>query len=351
MAGGVAVSESEDRTQAPSKLRRQQARDRGQAAHSPELTTAVALLAVAAVLSWCGPRRMTALYGLVRQPLLDAPVLSLSADGGEIVGQLRGHASAIVLPLIMILSISWIAALLAHQGQVLGLWAPGRLAPDIGRLWTFGQGRGFAVNAGRGFWSVLKAIVVAVVAAFTIRSQWSALQSLSRVDNPELAVAAGFALRNLTLALAVAMLGLGLLDYALATQRFEATLRLSPEEHREDLRAAEGDPSLRTRRRRLAKSWRIDSPEALADASLVLKGPLGLTVVLVGGPAPRPVSIRTIVAGAQGDKVRRATSKASIPNFNAPALARKLSRCRPAGSPLAPEILAELRPFWPVKPV
>ncbi len=343
------MSDSEDRTQAPSKHRRQQARDRGQAAHSPELTAAAALLAAAVVLSWCGPMLVTALLGLIRQPLLDSPILFLSADGAEIATQLRMHASAIVIPLVMILSTSWLAALAAHQGQVLGLWAPGLLAPDIGRLWTFGQGRGFAANAGRGVWSVLKAIVVVVVAAFAIRSDWPALQSLSRVDNPELALASGFALRNLTLALAVAMLGLGILDYALATLRFEATLRLSPEEHREDLRAAEGDPSLRTRRRRLAKAWRIDSPEALADASLVLTGPLGLTVVLVGGPVPRPISIRTIVGGAQGDKVRRTSSKAGIPNVAAPALARKLSRRRPIGSPLPPEALSELTPFWPTK--
>lgn len=344
------MSEAEDRTQAPSKLRRQQARERGQAAHSPELTAAAALLAAASVLSWCGPVLVTALLGLVRQPLLESPVLSLSADGAEITAQLRGHASAIVVPLIMILSTSWLAALAAHQGQVLGLWAPGMLAPDIGRLWTFGQGRGFTANAGRGVWSVLKAIVVVVVASLAIRSQWSALQSLSRVDSPELALVAGLALRNLTLALVVAMLGLGVLDYVFATRRFEATLRLSPEEHREDLRAAEGDPFLRTRRRRLAKAWRIDSPEALAGGSLVLTGPLGLTVVLVGGPSPRPVSIRTIVAGARGDKVRRASSEAGISNVDAPALARKLSRRRPIGSPLPPEILAELRPFWPLKP-
>ena len=92
------MSEAEDRTQAPSKLRRQQARERGQAAHSPELTAAAALLAAASVLSWCGPVLVTALLGLVRQPLLESPVLSLSADGTEITAQLRGHASAIVVP-------------------------------------------------------------------------------------------------------------------------------------------------------------------------------------------------------------------------------------------------------------
>ena len=341
------MSDSEDRTQAPSKLRRQQARERGQVAHSPELTAAAALLAVAGILTLCGPSLVAALVELVRQPLLGTPGLSISPD--DIADQLRRQAFAIAAPLTLVLSTSWLAAFVAHQGQVQGLWAPAMLAPDIGRLWTFGQGKGFAAGAGRGVWSLIKAVVVTVVAALMIRSQWPAFQRLAQVDNPELTLAAGLALRNLTLALSAAMIGLGLLDFTFASQRFETMLKLSPEEHREELRAAEGDPSLRARRRRLAQAWRVDSPEALAGASLVLNGSLGLTVVLMGGPAPRPVSIRLVVAGSPGDRVRRTTTRMGIPQVQAPILARKLSRRRPIGTPLPLEILAELKSCWPEK--
>ncbi len=342
------MSESEDRTQEPSKLRRRQARDHGQAAHSPELTAAAALLAAAAVLSWCGPSLAGTLVEMIRQPLLETPALSISGDASEVATLLRSRAYALATPLAMILAASWLAAFAAHQGQVRGLWAPSVLAPDVGRLWTLGQGRGFAANGLRGVWSLVKAVVVVVVAAATIRSQWPMFQAPARVEPQGLALVAGHALRDLTFALALALLVLGLLDFMMASQRFEATLRLTPEEHREDLRAAEGDPSLRARRRRLAQAWRVDSPEALHGASLVLTGSLGLTVVLVGGPLPRPISIRTVVAGPPGEKVRRATAKSGIPHAQVPHLARKLSRRRPIGAPLPAEILAELEPFRPI---
>ena len=62
--------------------------------------------------------------------------------------------------------------MLAHQAQVRGLWAPGLLAPDPSRLWAGGSGPGFATKAGRGFWSLVKAGVILVIAGWTIRSGW-----------------------------------------------------------------------------------------------------------------------------------------------------------------------------------
>ena len=62
---------SDDRTQPPSKRRRQMARQHGQAAHSPELTAAAGwVVAAVAMLSWCGGDLAVALAGLVSDSLL-----------------------------------------------------------------------------------------------------------------------------------------------------------------------------------------------------------------------------------------------------------------------------------------
>ena len=100
--------------------------------------------------------------------------------------------------------------------------------------------------------------------------------------------------------LALVMLVLGLADYGLRYLRFEALLRTTAEEQREDQRMMEGDLPLRARRRRIARAWRGDAPELLAGASLILGGPHGLTVVLAGGPPPRRVTIRTVAQGNTG---------------------------------------------------
>jgi flagellar biosynthetic protein FlhB len=47
-------------------------------------------------------------------------------------------------------------------------------------------------------------------------------------------------------------------DYALRYLRFEAMLRTTTQEHREDQRAMEGDLASRAHRRRLAQTWRAE---------------------------------------------------------------------------------------------
>ena len=165
--------------------------------------------------------------------------------------------------------------------------------------------------------------------------------------NVTLAVASGEALRSLAVVLAAATLVLGLIDYGVQYQRFEARLRLTPDEEREDRRATEGDPALRARRRQVAKNWRGDSRELLAGASLVLTGPSGLTLVLAGGPPPRRVSIRMTAQGASGARLRTSAEAAKLPQVAAPGLARQLARRRPPGLSLSAEILGELAALWP----
>lgn len=335
---------SEDRTQAPSKLRRQQARERGQVAHSPELTGAAGLLMAVVLLGAFGDELAAGLLALVREPLTSAPIVA--ADAAEVVARLRHLAVGIFRPLGLVMAGFVAAALAAHQGQVQGLWVPGLLAPDPTRLWTLGHGPGLASRAGRGVWSMVKAVMVVAVAAWAIRSGWSRFQALGQLEPPALAHAAGRALRDAAGLLAVATLGLGLIDFALQYQRFEDLLRTTPEEHREDQRSMEGDPAVRARRRRLARSWRSDSPEVLAGASLVLTGPSGLTIVLAGGPPPRRVSIRSAAQGPQGLRLRSSAESARIPQVDDPELARRLASLRTPALPVPAELHGPLARAW-----
>jgi flagellar biosynthetic protein FlhB len=337
----MAETETEDRTQGPSNRRRREARARGQVAHSPELTAAAGLLAASAALSAWGDGLATALVRVVREPLLGPAQVSAGAAG--VVAHLRQLALGVAWPLGLVLGASALSALAAHQAQAGGVWAPGLLAPEPSRLWAVGQGGGLADRAWRGLWALARTVVVVAAAACVIRADWLAFPKLVGLDAPDLALAAGRSLRHLLLTLAVAALALGLVDYALRYRRLGAMLRLTPGEHREDLRSAEGDPALRARRLRLARSWRGDPADWLAGSSLLLTGPSGLTVVLAGGPPPRHVSVRSVVTGPTGVRLRRAAESAGLPTASAPGLALRLAR-RP---PPTPELLAALAALWP----
>ena len=151
---------SEDRTQPPSKRRRQLARQHGQAAHSPELTAAAGWLAAVVLLGILGDDLALGLTKLVSGSLMQPAVLT--ADRTAVVSEVRGLVVGLGWPLAAIMFGFMAGALAAHQLQVHGLCATGLLSPDLSRLWTFSSGPGLAVRAERAGWSMVKALVIVV---------------------------------------------------------------------------------------------------------------------------------------------------------------------------------------------
>jgi flagellar biosynthetic protein FlhB len=345
----MAGTDAEDRTQGPSKQRLQQAREHGQVAHSPELTAAAGLLAATLLLIWWGDDLAAALIRLLREPLTGPP--SLSADPAAVVAQLRHLAFVVAWPLAVIVAGAATAALAAHQIQVGGLWVPGLIAPDPTRLWTLGRGLGLTGRGTRGVWGLVKGLLVVGVAALSLCTSAAGRQRLGGLEPHALAAACAASLRQFTLTLAAATLTLGLLDFLLQHRRFMLLLRMTPEEHREDLRSIEGNPALRAQRRQIARTWRSGSREALGGAAFVLTGAAGLTLVVAGGPPPRRLSIRSIAQGAAGLRLRNLAGHTQVPEVAAPALARRLARRlasrRAPALPLAAEDVAALAAVWP----
>ncbi len=337
---------SEERTQAPSKLRRQQARESGHVAHSAELTGAAGLLVVVFLLGVWGDDLAAGLLNAVQAPLREE--MPVFGDAGVVVAHLRAVTLNVAWPLLAITFGGALGAFAAHQVQVGGLWTPGRLAPDPTRLWALGRGPSLAARGERGAWSIVKAIIIVLVTAGTIRSGWRDFQQLSALETPQLAPALGAAFRHATLMLAGAVLVLGLVDFGLQYQRFEAMLRLTPEEEREDLRTMEGDPALRARRRRLARSRSGDERELVAGATLALTGPAGLIVLVGGAPPPRRFRVLAAAKGATGASLRRAAESVEVPLRDAPDLARRLAGRRTPALPLEPKLTQEIARLWPV---
>ena len=164
------------------------------------------------------------------------------------IEQLRHAAWTVLGPLALLLLGTIVAGFVAHQVQVGGLWVPGLLAPAASRFWAAG-GEGFSGRAGRGLWSIAKGLVVVTVGAWAIQTRMAGLNRFGELEISVLARAGAEVLRSLLFTLAAATLVLGLVDFALRRRRFEAMLRTTPGQSREDQKAMDGDPVLRGRRR------------------------------------------------------------------------------------------------------
>jgi flagellar biosynthetic protein FlhB len=337
---------SEDRTQPPSKRRRQLARQQGQVAHSPELTGAAGWLVAVVLLGILGDDLALGLVNLVNGSL--ARPVALMADRAELVPHVRGLIVALFWPLGAILAGFAAGALVMHQFQVRGLWATSLIVPDPGRLWALAGRPGLGVRAERTAWSIAKGITLVVAFVWTIQAGWTKLLELGALEGPALAQGAGHVMLEMGWVLAMVLLVLGMVDYGLQFRRMESMLRTTPEEQREDRRVMEGDPATRSQRRRVARAWRGDSPELFAGASVVLAGTAGLTLVLAGGPPPVRVTVRTSARGHTGLRLRQLAAASKVPQINAPDLARRLASRPRSRSPVAAELIAELAAIWPI---
>jgi flagellar biosynthesis protein FlhB len=338
---------SEDRTQPPSKRRRQLAREHGQAAHSPELTAAAGCMAAVVAIVCCSDDLASELARLMRGSLSSWDAGAMPADAAGLANRVRAIAMALAWPLGLILAAFAAGATAAHQLQVQGLWASHLIVPDPGRLWTPGRSPSLAARYGRAGWSAVKAAVFVAALAWVIRSGWTEVLRLSSLEGTGLAQAVSRSVLGAAGVLAAVLVALGLADYGLCYWRFESMLRTTPEEQREDRRVMEGDVTARAQRRRAARAWRGDSPEPLTGASLALHGPGGLTVILSGGPPPRRVVMRAVAGAAAGLHLRRSAEAARIPCAEDAGLTRRLAQQPAAGYPIPAELIAELAAVWP----
>jgi flagellar biosynthesis protein FlhB len=199
----------------------------------------------------------------------------------------------------------------------------------------------------RGAWGIAKAFLLVLVAAWAIRSEWTILESLGRRGHLDFATTSAAAIRRLAFALGIATLALGLLDYFMARRRVEAALQTTPEESREEAKSIDGDPAVRARRLRLAKSWRADPGEILNGAVIVLSGPGGLAVVLGGNGPLGKVVVKGSARGASGAMLKKSANRAGLTVVDSPELARHFATASARTQVLNAVLRQELAEIWP----
>jgi flagellar biosynthetic protein FlhB len=312
--------------------------------HSPELTAAGGWVAAVVLLGALGDDLAVRLSDLLHGSLSALAVPT--ADASAVIARVRELVFAMGWPLAAILCGFAAGALAVHQLQVRGLWVTRLIAPDPARLWAFSTGPGLAARVERSTWSMVKTIVLAIAAAGMIRAAWYDLARQGGLEGPLLAQVAGRLALRVAWLLTALLLVFGLIDYALRHRRFEAMLRATAQEHREDQRVMEGDAAARAQRQRVARSWRGDHADLLAGASLLLIGSGGLTVVLAGGPPPRRVTVRRSIRGTAGLRLRRAAEMSQITSVDAPDLARRLAHRPAPESGVSAGLIEELTAVW-----
>lgn len=269
------------RTEAPTPRRREEAREQGQVAVSMELVAGLLLLAAIGAL-WFGSRSLgTGMLETVRHGMSHPAVGDLSPERTREVlvdFLLRG------MQLIgLLFGLLFVAALGAMVGQIGFRIVPALAAPNWERINPAGGfGRMFSLRALlRGGATIAKATLTGVLAFVLIKGRFG---RLSVLDQHNLASAAGQTwdiVLRLGLAIAAAFVLVGVVDYILQRLRFEASLRMTREELKDEIKRDEGDPAIKARIRKLARE--LSQRRMMRDvprATVVVTNPTHLAIAL-----------------------------------------------------------------------
>jgi flagellar biosynthetic protein FlhB len=252
----------EERNQAPTPRRREEARRQGEIPRSRAFLIALSLLAAFLALRWVGPRAVAELTALTGRLLAAAGRAPAVLEAGDLRETLAGcWPLALTLAPLVLAGPAAVALGAAVQGGLafrLDAVLPraSRLDPMAGLRRRAG-GRGLE----RAALALLQLGTIAWVAfPFGARLVAGRLGAGSPAAGGSWGPLAGEML-DLGLRAALALAALSGLDYLLERRRFERELRMTQAEAREETRRIEGDPEWRVRRRSL-RSRLLDSARA-----------------------------------------------------------------------------------------
>ncbi len=322
------AADREDRTEAPTSKRLDDARKRGDVPRSRELANVAVLGASVVVLLVMGPGVAHASLGWMRGALAFDPSLVGHQD------RLLTHAvtllGGLVLPTLPLVAVA-LAACFISPAIMSGLRFSGQaLQPNFGRLNPMAglarmYNREGQVELLR---SLLRILLVGAVGYWVVHRALVAMPSLQQ-ESVEHAVADGLGFMLHALAVMVGSMALlAAIDVPYQRWAWREKLKMTKQEIRDEFKESEGNPQVKSKIRQLAQRLAQQRMmEAVPKADVVVVNPTHYAVALKYEPgkmrAPRVVATGVDEIALKIREIARAHRVAQV---EAPPLARALYR-------------------------
>jgi flagellar biosynthetic protein FlhB len=321
------ADEDGDKTEAPTARRRQEAREEGNIARSPDLTAAVLLLGVMILLKSYGPAMIQALAALMREMLSAA---SLSDLGGNLIA--KGLMRAILLAgksLAPIFIGVVVIAVVMNVIQVGFFLSAKRLQPNLASLNPI-NGISRLLGKGNGIVSLLMSLaklsLVALVAWSAVQDHLGEIMASQRLDFGQIFLLGAQLVYSIGIRIGIVLLILAVADYAWQRFRNEKQLKMSKQEVKDEMKQMEGDPRLRQRRRQIQLQMATQRlKKAVPTADVIVTNPTHFAIALkydaTAMHAPRVVAKGRDLMAA---RIREIAVANGIPILERKPLARAL---------------------------
>jgi flagellar biosynthetic protein FlhB len=277
----VAEEFAQNKTEAPTQRRREEARQQGRFAYSTELSAGLLLLGAVAAL-WLGARALGGgLLDELKTDLRGLRAMDLTSEhAASLLTGLLGRALELIgaflgLLFLIALGSGFLQAGFAVTPQLLGpRWE--KLSPVGGLTRMFSLSSLF-----RGAIAAVKIGVIALIAYWMLEGKGTHIAAVGTCSLATAAAQGWDMALKLALAIAAALLFIGLADYCLQRWRHEQSLWMTREEMKEEIKREEVDPMIRARVRKLQRERaRQQMLHDVPRATVVVTNPTHLAIAL-----------------------------------------------------------------------
>jgi flagellar biosynthetic protein FlhB len=322
----MAENDAASRTEEPTPRKLQQAREKGDVPKTPDLAPLAALVASAAVLAIFGGGMAKSLTMALMPFVAHPDEFSLSGGGGVAVMRQAALAAApLLLAVMLAAAVAGAAGNLVQHGL---MFSPSKVKPDFSKLsLPAGLKRTFGPDGLMQFAkSVLKLILVAVVAWWALKPHVNEFQGLVALDPVAMLPFSAELLRRLVFAVAGLMLAIAGFDWFWQRYRFMERMKMSKEELKEEYKDSDGDPHVKARQRQIRQERaRRRMMQAVPTATVVVMNPTHFAVALKydAEETPAPMCVAKGM-DALALKIRAVAEEAGVPVIEDAPLARAL---------------------------
>jgi flagellar biosynthetic protein FlhB len=331
-----------DKSQEATPHRRQQAVEQGQVARSQDLAAAVLLVVGLSGLLMLGGSLTVYMAGIMRRQLggdawLEADVSFASALWNDTWLEM----AQAVLPLLGLLMLAGIVTSVAQTGFH---FLPDKVQPKLSNLDPIqGLQRIFSLaGAVRLAFGMLKVLIVAAVAYFSLADRWQSILGMTGMDLIQVGGLMTEVVLWTGLKIACALLLLALLDYGFQWWKQEQDLRMTSQEVREEMKDLQGDPQVIARRRSVQRQLalsRLATTVPKGDVTITNPTELAVTIQYDAQTMKAPIVVAK-GAGLVAQRIRRLSLEHGIPIVEKKPLAQALYRQVEVGRPIPSQLYA-----------
>jgi len=322
----VADQAQDDKTEAPSDKRRQEAREKGNVARSTEANSALVLLAGLFLLKFFGSYMYQHLTGQMRDffEMMGHP----KADYAFVAGVFFKAFSIVCITGWPVCVGVMIIGVFANIIQVGFMFTLQPLVPSFEKINPIsGAGRLFSLRSMVELLkNILKLGIIGAVAFFTVKGEFTRFLGLG---DTSVGVILMFLLSisyTVILRIALVMLALALFDFAYQRFETERGLKMTKQEVKEEQRQSDGDPKIKARIRSLQREMaRRRMMQEVPKATVVVTNPTHLAIAIRYEPSEMDTP-KVIAKGKRlmAEQIKKMARDAGVPIVENKPLARSM---------------------------